>query len=357
VLHQVAVGRVDLGQSGRGGVDELEDGDRIEAPYLQLVLERLWEVETEQGSRRLRLETLEGLGGAAHIVEDHLERAMAELSPEEKDAAAAMYNHLVTPSGTKIAHRAGDLAATPRSTRPRRAVLNRLVEERIVRAGKDGAEGPRYEIFHDVLAEAVLAWRTRHEAERRIEAERHAAARRHRRLLALAIGALVLIAILAAIAVYALVQRGDARDQARRARGERLRLAPSSPLQFDPEAGGEARVAGGPPRPLPCGRQRPPKHAPRPAGESGSAWRRPCHGRRFHPRRKASRCRRRRRKGPDLPRGRRQTDQDAAARIPAIGCGLQPRWLRGSHRRRGRTARDLAGQTGALLYRCVTAGR
>jgi len=110
VLHQVAVGRVDLGQSGRGGVDELEDGDRIEAPYLQLVLERLWEVETEQGSRRLRLETLEGLGGAAHIVEDHLERAMAELSPEEKDAAAAMYNHLVTPSGTKIAHRAGDLA-------------------------------------------------------------------------------------------------------------------------------------------------------------------------------------------------------------------------------------------------------
>jgi WD40 repeat protein len=236
VLHQVAVGRVDLGQSGRGGVDELEDGDRIEAPYLQLVLERLWEVETEQGSRRLRLETLEGLGGAAHIVEDHLERAMAELSPEEKDAAAAMYNHLVTPSGTKIAHRAGDLAgyASVDEAETER-VLNRLVEERIVRAGKDGAEGPRYEIFHDVLAEAVLAWRTRHEAERRIEAERHAAARRHRRLLALAIGALVLIAILAAIAVYALVQRGDARDQARRARGREIAARAVITAPVDPE--------------------------------------------------------------------------------------------------------------------------
>lgn len=235
VLHQVAVGRVDLGQSGRGGVGE-EDADRIEAPYLQLVLERLWEVETAAGSRRLRLDTLTQLGGAAHIVEDHLERAMAELSPDEKDAAAAMYNYLVTPSGTKIAHRAGDLAgyASVDEAETER-VLKRLVEERIVRAGEDGAAGPRYEIFHDVLAEAVLAWRTRHEAERRIEAERQAGARRHRRLLALAIGALVLIAILAAIAIYAFAQRGDARAQARRARGREIAARAVITAPVDPE--------------------------------------------------------------------------------------------------------------------------
>ncbi len=162
VLDEVAAGRVDLGLSGRGGVGE-EDSDRIETPYLQLVLERLWEVETSRGSNRLRLETLRELGGAAHIVEDHLERAMAELSPEEKDAAAAMYNHLVTPSGMKIAHRAGDLAGYASiGEAETQHVLKRLVEERIVRAAEDGAEGPRYEIFHDVLAEAVLAWRTEH---------------------------------------------------------------------------------------------------------------------------------------------------------------------------------------------------
>jgi WD40 repeat protein len=235
VLDEVAAGRVELGLSGRGGVGE-EDSDRIEAPYLQLVLERLWEVETSRGSNRLRLETLRELGGAAHIVEDHLERAMAELSPEEKDAAAAMYNHLVTPSGMKIAHRAGDLAGYASiGEAETQHVLQRLVEERIVRAAEDGAEGPRYEIFHDVLAEAVLAWRTEHEAERKLEAERATAAQRHRRLLWLAIGALVLIAILAAIAVYALAQRGDARSQAHRARGRELAAKALTAEPVDPE--------------------------------------------------------------------------------------------------------------------------
>jgi WD40 repeat protein len=235
VLDEVAAGRVELGLSGRGGVGE-DDSNRIEAPYLQLVLERLWEVETSRGSRRLRLETLRELGGAAHIVEDHLERAMAELSPEEKDAAAAMYNHLVTPSGMKIAHRAGDLAGYASiGEAETQHVLQRLVEERIVRAAEDGAEGPRYEIFHDVLAEAVLAWRTEHEAERKLEAERATAARRHRRLLGLAIGALVLIAILGAIAVYALVQRGDARSQAHRARGRELAAKALTSAPVDPE--------------------------------------------------------------------------------------------------------------------------
>jgi WD40 repeat protein len=222
LLEQVAVGRVDLGQSGRGGV-EVDDVSRIEAPYLQLVLERLWEVEREQGSHTLRLATLDRLGGAAHIVEDHLERAMSELSADQKDAAAAIYNHLVTPSGTKIAHRARDLAgyaAVDEAETER--VLQRLVEERIVRAGEDGAAGPRYEIFHDVLADAVLAWRTRHEADRRLAEERAAAARRHRRLLLVAIGAGILVAILAAIAVAALAARRDARAQARHARGREL---------------------------------------------------------------------------------------------------------------------------------------
>ena len=235
VLDEVAAGRVDLGLSGRGAVGE-EDSDRIETPYLQLVLERLWDVETSRGSNWLRLDTLRELGGAAHIVEDHLERAMAELSPEEKDAAAAMYNHLVTPSGTKIAHRAGDLAGYASiGEAETQHVLQRLVEERIVRAAEDGAEGPRYEIFHDVLAEAVLAWRTEHEAERKLEAERTTAARRHRRLLEFAIGALVLIAILGAIAVYALVQRGDARSQAQRARGRELAAMALTSAPVNPE--------------------------------------------------------------------------------------------------------------------------
>jgi WD40 repeat protein len=238
LLNQVAVGRVDLGQAGRGTVDEREDVDRIEAPYLQLVLERLWEVETARGSRRLRAGTLNELGGAAQIVEDHLDRAMAALSEEQKDAAAAMYNHLVTPSGTKIAHRAGDLAGYAAVDEDEtQRVLNRLVQERIVRASENGAGGARYEIFHDVLADAVLAWRARHEADRRLDAERLAAQRRHRRLVILAGGALVAIAVLAALAAFAFVQRHDARRQARHARAQELAALAESQGPVDPERG------------------------------------------------------------------------------------------------------------------------
>jgi WD40 repeat protein len=237
VLDSVAAGRIQLGASGRGGAENgSPDSGLIEAPYLQLVLERLWEVETERGSDRLRVDTLRELGGAARIVEDHLERAMAGLSAEEKDAAAAMYNHLVTPTGTKIAHRTGDLAryAAVDETEANR-VLATLAQERIVRAGENGVAGPQYEIFHDVLADAVLAWRARHEAERRLDSERREAARRHRRLLAFAAASLAAVVVLGAISIYALTQRSQARESAREARaGELVALAAAS-LSTDPE--------------------------------------------------------------------------------------------------------------------------
>lgn len=236
VLRGVAVGRVDLGLAGRGGLERDPDTARIEAPFLQLVLERLWEVETGRGSRKMRVETLRELGGAAQIVGDHLERAMSELSASEKDAAAAMYNHLVTPSGTKIAHRAGDLAGYAGVQRAdAERVLARLVDERIVRAGEDGVAGPRYEIFHDVLADAVLAWRARHEADRKLTAERAAATRRQRRTLAFAVMAAAAVAVLAALSVYAFEQRSNARSEARHARAGELAALASSQLPVDPE--------------------------------------------------------------------------------------------------------------------------
>ncbi len=79
VLDQVATGRIEQSLTGRGLVDEGERARRVEAPYLQLVLERLWQVERERGSDTLRAATLDELGGAEQIVEEHLERALARL--------------------------------------------------------------------------------------------------------------------------------------------------------------------------------------------------------------------------------------------------------------------------------------
>ena len=232
VLDEVAAGRVELGAVGRGVVTTPTDDDRIEAPYLQLVMSRLWEVEVGRGSKVLRRETLAELGGATQIVEDHLEHAMAELSPRQKDAAAAMYNFLVTPSGSKIAHRTRDLAGYAEIEEQEAAdVLRQLAAERIVRASAENGAGTRYEIYHDVLSDAVAAWGTRYRAERSI----HDAERRRRRAFGVATAALVGLVLVAAIAVFALVERSHSRAQAQRAHARELAAASNSFLDVDPQ--------------------------------------------------------------------------------------------------------------------------
>jgi WD40 repeat protein len=232
VLDEVAAGRVELAPVGRGVVTAPTDDDRIEAPYLQLVMSRLWEVEAEHGSKLLRRKTLAELGGATHIVQDHLEHAMADLSPRQKDAAAAMYNFLVTPSGSKIAHRTRDLAGYADIEEQEASdVLRQLAAERIVRASAENGAGTRYEIYHDVLADAVAGWGARYKAERSV----HDAERRRRRAFGVATAALVSLVLVAAIAIFALVERSHSRAQAQRARARELTAAASSFLDVDPQ--------------------------------------------------------------------------------------------------------------------------
>jgi WD40 repeat protein len=235
VLDEVAAGRVDLGQTGRGAVADQADEERVEAPYLQLVMQRLWEAEEEAGSPLLRLSTLWELGGAEEIVRAHLERALESLTAPEKDAASAVFNHLVTPSGTKIAHAAPDLARYAGvSEADLDPVLTVLARERILRSAATNGGAARYEIYHDVLGDAVLAWRTGHETERELAGERRSAARRHRRLLAALGAGVVLVVVMAGVTAYALSQRSEARAQARTAQARQLDSAAISKFGTDP---------------------------------------------------------------------------------------------------------------------------
>jgi WD40 repeat protein len=226
VLDEVAAGRIDRGLSARGAAALSEDhGDRIETPYLQLVLQRVWEVEHERGSSVLRLATFRDLGGAQRIVEDHLERALRALTPAQQDAAASVFGHLVTPSGMKVAHGVTDLATYAAVGEVElEPILRSLASQRILRPlGENGhAVGGRYEIFHDVLGDAVLAWRTGHQSARALELERDRARRRHRRALFVAAFALVALAAMTALAIYALAQRGEAEEQAEFAQRQKL---------------------------------------------------------------------------------------------------------------------------------------
>jgi WD40 repeat protein len=133
-----------------------------------------------------------------------------------------MFTHLVTPSGAKVAHDVGDLAAYAHvDEAAARDVTASLVEERILRPveGPEG-DGSRVEVFHDVLASAVAAWGRDHEAARALEAERAEARRRHRRLLVVAVVAIVALAAMTLVAAYALVQKNQADDERANARAQ-----------------------------------------------------------------------------------------------------------------------------------------
>jgi WD40 repeat protein len=203
---QGGIGRL----TGRNGSD-LRGGE-IAASYLQLVMKRLWETELTRGSRTLHRATLEELGGAQTIVRTHVDRALDNLPEEAREAAVDIFHHLVTPSGTKIALAASDLAEyTGRPAAESSTLLERLAssDTRILRPvpppGQEG--GTRYEISHDLLAPAILDWGGRQRAVR-LEREKESAERVARvekrrarmfRTLALGSGALLIIAIVALV--------------------------------------------------------------------------------------------------------------------------------------------------------------
>ena len=191
VLRQVATGRMVRAVSGdtldrRPSASHRAD-ERVETPYLQLVMTRLWNEEQRAGSRVMRVETLDRLGGAEKIVGTHLDAAMSSLTPGETEVAARIFNHLVTPSRTKIAHSIADLANYAGVTPDALALLlqklstgeNRLLVP--VAPSPDETTGVRYQILHDILASSVLDWRARHvQGRQRAEAEAKAEEQRRR---------------------------------------------------------------------------------------------------------------------------------------------------------------------------------
>ncbi len=230
VLDQVRKGKVVFERQGQGAVAGAESGipgaERIETPYLQLVMTTLWEHELAAGSRVLRRSTLDQLGGAQEIVHAHLDKALNDLPDDERETAVEVFHHLVTPSGTKIVHRIADLAAYAR--RPP-AEVEKLVEklaggkQRILRpvpappGDEDGSS--RVEIFHDVLAPAILAWRSRQTAVRlereTRDAQAHAARERTRARVSIGLAAVACAALIVAIVAFA--QARSETDRALRA--------------------------------------------------------------------------------------------------------------------------------------------
>jgi WD40 repeat protein len=231
VIDSAAIGDPALGRNGREATTPEAKVGRVEAPFLQLVMERLWRATVEDGATSLTRSRLDRLGGAGRIVENHLLEALGALSPGEQAVAADVFRYLVTRSKTKIAHQVTDLADWTGRPEPEvTTVLDKLCRAeggRILRRippPPAGTGATRYELFHDVLAEPILDWRREYDQERR----RRAAVRRFTRIG----GVLLLLAtVFAALGVWALVQRNEARSATRSATS--LALAAAAKDQVD----------------------------------------------------------------------------------------------------------------------------
>ena len=220
VLEQVA--RSDLnftaGRDTRAVPDETAGvpSNTVRAPFLQLVLERLWLDTAEHGAHTLTLARLRALNGVRGIVENHLDSALGRLTRSEQDVASDCFGRLVSSTKTKYAVPAADLAESSkprRSTEEVTAVLDKLCSGeggrilRTVAPAQDGGSAS-YELFHDVLAEPILAWRRGHEAERNQRAIR-------RRVIRVGSILFTLVAVFAVLGVWAWIQRNEARHRAR----------------------------------------------------------------------------------------------------------------------------------------------
>jgi len=263
VLVQVRTGSVAFGRGGGGVVDADPASEelRVETPFLQLVMERLWSQEVGAQGSVLRLATLKKLGGAQAIVHAHLGQAISALDDDERGLAASVFARLVTPSGSKIAYLPSDLATLEKVPLEQlTALLPRLADARILRAiaPAPGESEPRYEIFHDVLAPAILQWRASFAAEQEqreaAEEERKRFEESRRRLrgrLLRVVAAVFLVGTVVAtlLAVFALRNRDDAkraqrqaehsatlaRQSAALARSQRITSSALSQLSVDPE--------------------------------------------------------------------------------------------------------------------------
>jgi DNA-binding beta-propeller fold protein YncE len=221
-----------ISEAGVGnGIDEVRNGaapfaddTRVVTPLLQLVMQRVWEQEMEEGSRELRLVTFERLEGVGKILDAHLQRALNQLDRSQQDFAVELLGLLVDVSGGKVAASVTGLANRTGHTEAEiDEIMQALDRARIVTSAQatselDQPQEQRYEIYHDVLAQAIdralIVQREReHQAAERerqaaeVERQRQRALladrRAHRaRRLAAGLAVALIAATLAAVALF-----------------------------------------------------------------------------------------------------------------------------------------------------------
>lgn len=174
---------------------------RIELPYLQLALTRLWEESGGASASALNDDTLGKLGGVRRIVRDHVRKVMDQLALKEQALCAKLCDRLVTAIGSKVAYpteglAADDVVGEETSEEDVQAVLEKLTERRSrILKPVTTNDLPGFEIFHDVLALPVLEWKREFQTKARWREGELTWQLAQRRAYLLYVGGLSLIAV------------------------------------------------------------------------------------------------------------------------------------------------------------------
>jgi cell division protein FtsB len=233
ILKDVKLGKVRFETQGQAKLVEFSasdcaakdsDDNQIEAPYLQLVLKRLWDDKNTQREKRLTKYTLTNdkrLGGVQKIVETHLDEVIDRFSPSDKNLISKFIHFTVTRSGMKIPLSPRDLAGWADLPEKREDNIKQILERlsskdtRIFKSVQNLKTGEnKYEVSHDALAHAILSWRKRY-----VE---HTEKRKNRVYFRI-IGVILLVSIVLAIYGWARVSVLNARLEMEEAKLRALR--------------------------------------------------------------------------------------------------------------------------------------
>jgi WD40 repeat protein len=187
---------------------------------VQTVCLRLWQSENP--------EALLAEKGPQGLLEDYLGEALAGLPADLRPAAIALLGEMVTSAGTRNVISAEDLVERVRAEESKLSpgllseALTRLAESRLVHR-----ERRRDLYLYEITSEFLVPWISRRRAELRRSQERQRERRRLLILGSIAGGLLLVAALIAGLAVWALSQRNHARSEARTAEktGRSLGLA------------------------------------------------------------------------------------------------------------------------------------
>lgn len=169
--------------------------DFVAPPYLQIACERLWNKQyAKKGSKNGPTTTITGKlqnsfrflsdyhagvdgsgatgGDAQQAVVSFCEEKLSPpfLSRTEQDIIANAFSFLVTKQGAKMAYELSSLADHMRErVRPLKKTLEKLSQDqaKILRESRGPDRSYWFELYHDMYATIVDAWKVRYQAERR----------------------------------------------------------------------------------------------------------------------------------------------------------------------------------------------